>query len=124
MSVYRWLLRGYPSAFYRQFAADMAADYDDGYAAVKRNGGRSIVAFMARCYGDLFTSLLLQWLRTESLMLLAMSVAAAVAMWGAAFYVAAHEWPNGPATSWFIWQLGAALTAGSVLTQSVLRINR
>jgi hypothetical protein len=53
-----------------------------------------------------------------------MSVAAALGMWAAAFYVAAHEWPNAPVTSWFLGQVGAAFTAVSVLTQSVLRINR
>lgn len=42
----------------------------------------------------------------------------------AAFYVAAHEWPNGPVTPWFLWQVGVALTAGSVLAQGLLRINR
>jgi hypothetical protein len=53
-----------------------------------------------------------------------MSVLVALTIWAATLYVAAYEWPNGPTTSWFLWQIGIALTAGSVLTQSVLRINR
>ena len=52
------------------------------------------------------------------------SVLVALTLWAATFCVAAYEWPNGPTTSWFLWQIGIALTAGSVLTQSVLRINR
>jgi hypothetical protein len=51
-------------------------------------------------------------------------VAAAMTIWSAAFYVAGHEWPNGPVTPWFAWQTGIALTVGSVLTQGLLRINR
>jgi hypothetical protein len=65
-----------------------------------------------------------QWLRTESFIVGGLSVASALGLRAAAFYLAAYEWPNGPVTPWFLWQLGVALTAGSVLTQSVLRINR
>jgi hypothetical protein len=31
-----------------------------------------------------------------------MSLAAGLRLWAAAFYVAAHEWPNTPVTSWFL----------------------
>jgi hypothetical protein len=124
MSTYKWLLHLYPATFYRQFGDQMSLDFDDGYAAARRRGRWTTGSFLARCYGDLAASLLMQWLRNESLVIGAMSAATAVSVWAAAFYIAAHEWPNGPVTSWFIWQVGVALAAGSVLTQRLLRINR
>jgi hypothetical protein len=124
MTLYKWLLHLYPAAFYRQFASDMSADFDEGYAVARERGPRVVAWFVARCYGDLAASVVSQWLRSEALIIGGMSVSAAVAMWAAAFYVAAHQWPNAPVTSWFLWQIGIALTAGSVLTQGILRINR
>jgi hypothetical protein len=124
MNPYKCLLHLYPKAFSRQFADDMAADFDDGYAVARRNGGKAMVAFVARSYGDVLRSLLSQWLRTESVIVGGMSLAAGLALWAATLYVAAHEWPNAPVTAWFLGQVGAALTAVSVLTQSLLRINR
>ena len=102
----------------------MSLDFDDGYAAAREGGLCAVVAFVLRCYRDLLSSLMAQWLRNESLIVSAMSISAALAIWSAAFYVAAHEWPNGPVTSSFLWQVGVALTAGSVLTQGILRIDR
>jgi hypothetical protein len=124
MNPYKWLLHLYPKAFSRQFADDMAADFDDGYAAAKRSRGKVIVAFVARSYADVLRSLLSQWLRTESVVVGGTSVAAGLALWAAPLYVAAHEWPNAPVTSWFLGQVGVALMAGSVLAQSLRRINR
>jgi hypothetical protein len=124
VTIYRWLLRLYPATFYSQFAADMSADYGDGYAVARGRGRRAVASFVARSYGDLAVSLLFQWLRNESFLIGATSVSVALAIWAGAIYVAAHEWPDGPVTPWFLMQLAVALTAGSVLTQSVLRINR
>jgi hypothetical protein len=124
MTIYTWLLRLYPAAFHRQFASDMSADFDEGYAVASERGPRAVASFVARSYGDLAASVVAQWLRSEAVIIGGMSVSAAMAMWAAAFYVAAHQWPNAPVTRWFLWQLGIALTAGSVLTQSILRINR
>jgi hypothetical protein len=53
-----------------------------------------------------------------------MSVAAGLALWAATLYVASHEWPDAPVTAWFLGQVGVALMAGSVLAQSLRRINR
>jgi hypothetical protein len=124
MTMYKRLLHLYPNDFYRQFAHDMSLDFDAGYEVASRSGSWPVVSFVMRCYADLVGSLVSQWLRNESLIVSGMSVGVALAMWTVAFFVAAREWPNGPATSWFLWQIGIALTAGSVLTQSVLRINR
>ena len=124
MNLYERALRLYPPHFHRQFADQMSLDFADGYAAARADGPRAVMAFMLRSYQDLVISLLTQWLRDESLIITAMSTSAALAIWAAALYVAAHEWPHGPVTSWFLWQVGIALTAGSVLTQGILRINR
>jgi hypothetical protein len=101
MNVYKWLLHLYPKDFYSQFAHDMSLDFDDGYAVASRSGPWPVAAFVTRCYADLVGSLVSQWLRNEPLMVSGMSVGVALAMWTVAFYVAAREWPNGPATSWF-----------------------
>ena len=124
MSMYKSLLLLYPAAFYRRFAGEMSNDFEDGYAMARARGRQAAAAFLVRCYGDLFGSVISQWLRHERLIVSGVSVAVAVAIWSAAFYVAAHEWPNGPVTPWFIWQLGVALTTGSILTQGLLWINR
>ena len=124
MTLYKWLLHLYPNAFYARFADDIAADFDDGYEAARRKGTMAMASFVALCYSDLFGSLASQWLRTESFIVGGMSVAAVLGLWAAAFCVAAHEWPNGPVTPWFLWQIGVALIAGSVLAQGLLRINR
>jgi hypothetical protein len=102
----------------------MSLDFDDGFAVARRNGCRAVISFVTRSYWDLVGSLWSQWLRNESLIIGGMSVLAALTIWAATFYVAAYEWPNGPTTSRFLLQIGIALVAGSVLTQSVLRINR
>jgi hypothetical protein len=122
--MYKWLLHLYPADFYRQFGDEMSLDFDDGYAVASRSGRRAVISFVTRCYWDLVGGLWSQWLRNESLIIGGMSVLVALTIWAATFYVAAYEWPNGPTTSWFLWQIGIALTAGSILTQSVLRINR
>jgi hypothetical protein len=105
MNLYKQLLRLYPKAFYRRFGHDIAADFDDGYEVARRSGSVAVASFVGRCYGDLFGSLLSQWLRNESLIVGGMAVAVALGMWAAAFYVARHEWPNAPVTSLFLWQV-------------------
>ena len=122
--MYKWLLHLYPADFRRRFVDEMSLDFDDGYAVACQRGHQALVSFIARCYGDLVRSLVMQWLRNASLIVSGASIVLALAMWAATFLVAAYEWPNGPFTTWFVWQLGIALTAGSVLTQGFLWINR
>jgi hypothetical protein len=125
--VYRFLLHLFPAGFNRQFAADMSADFDDGYADAARNGQIALTSFILRGYLDLAISLPSQWLRVDSVVIAGLTTLVALAIWVGALYVAAHEWPDGPATSRFVMQLGAALTAGcalSVLAQRLLRIDR
>jgi hypothetical protein len=125
--VYRLLLHLFPAGFKRQFVADMSADFADGYADATREGWMAIASFILRSYLDLAISLPTQWLRIDSVVIAGLTTSAVLAIWVGALYVAAHEWPDGPATSRFVMQLGAALTAGcalSVLAQRLLRIDR
>ena len=124
MNIYTRLLQLYPPGFYRQFADQMSLDFVDGFAAARESGFWAVVAFVVRCYRDLVSSVVTQWLQNEALIVSATSISVALAIWAAALYVAAYEWPNGPVTAWFLWQIGIALLAGSVLTQGILRINR
>jgi hypothetical protein len=125
--VYRVLLHLFPAAFRRQFIADMSADFDDGYTDATRKGPIAVASFILRSYLDLAISLPAQWLRVDSVVIAGLTTSVALAIWVGALYVAAREWPDGPATSRFVMQLGAALTAGcalSVLAQRLLRIDR
>ena len=125
--MYRFLLHLFPAGFRRQFVADMSADFDEGYADATREGRIAVASFILRSYLDLAISLPAQWLRVDSVVIAALTTSVALAIWVGALYIAAHEWPDGPATSRFAMQLGAALTAGcalSVLAQRLLRIER
>ena len=109
--LYHGLLGLYPRAFYLRFARDMAADFDDGYAAARRNGRATCISFTASGYADLAMSLLSQWRDTELFVIWRVSVLVAVSIWTIAFAVAALEWSGGPAAPWFAIQLGIALIA-------------
>ena len=105
----------------------MSVDFDDGYADATREGRIALTSFILRSYSDLAISLASQWMRVDSVIVAGLTTSVALAIWVGALYVAAHEWPDGPGTSRFVMQLGAALTAGcalSVLAQRLLRIDR
>ena len=117
--LYNGMLRLYPRAFSVRFARDMSADFDDGYAAARRNGRAASISFTARGSADLAMSLLSQWRDTELFVIWRVPVLVAVSIWAIAFAVAALEWSGGPAAPWFAIQLGIALIAGSALTVGV-----
>jgi hypothetical protein len=63
-SVYRLLLRLYPPAFRRQFAVEMACDFDDATCEAWREGRwLEVVSLWLRLAHDLALTLIIQWLR-------------------------------------------------------------
>jgi hypothetical protein len=94
----------------------MVADFRDGYAASLSVGPGTLFAFLVRSYVDLGTSLWTEWRSSDSVIVFARSVSAALLLWVGAIAMAALEWPDGPATMWFFAQLGVALTSCAVVT--------
>ena len=115
-TLYRVLLRLYPASFYHRFAREMAADYTDGFCKARGASLLTGIEFAMRAYGDLFTSVVAQWHRSESYLLWRAAVLIALIFWGLVFAIAALEWPNGPGTTSFAVQLSLALTTCAALT--------
>jgi hypothetical protein len=115
-TLYCWLLRSYPAPFYRRFAHDMVADFNDGYSAACRGDSWTRFGFLARSYSDVIASALAEWSSTEIFIIWRTAVLAALSIWAIVFVIAALEWPAGPATLWFVLQLSVALATCAAIT--------
>ena len=115
-TLYRWLLRLYPAPFYRRFAHDMVADFNDGYGAACHGDSWTRFGFLARSYSDVIASALAEWSSTEIFIIWRTAVLAALSIWAIVFVIAALEWPAGPATLWFVMQLSVALATCAAIT--------
>lgn len=115
-TLYRWLLRLYPAPFYRRFAHDMVADFNDGYSAACHGDPWTRFGFLARSYSDVIASALAEWSSTEIFIVWRTAVLAALSIWAIVFVIAALEWPAGPATLWFVMQLSVAMAARAAIT--------
>jgi len=115
-TLYRWLLRLYPAPFYRRFAHDMVADFNDGYSAACHGDSWTRFGFLSRSYSDVIASALAEWSSTEIFIVWRTAVLAALSIWAIVFVIAALEWPAGPATLWFVMQLSVALATCAAIT--------
>ena len=115
-TLYRWLLRLYPAPFYRRFAHDMVADFNDGYSAACHGDSWTRFGFLARSYSDVIASALAEWSSTEIFIVWRTAVLAALSIWAIVFVIAVLEWPAGPATLWFVMQLSVALATCAAIT--------
>lgn len=115
-TLYRWLLRLYPAPFYRRFAHDMVADFNDGYSAACHGDPWTRFGFLARSYFDVIASALAEWSSTEIFIVWRTAVPVALSIWAIVFVIAALEWPAGPATLWFVMQLSVALATCAAIT--------
>ena len=115
-ALYRWLLRLYPTPFYRRFAHDMVADFNDGYSAACHGDSWTRFGFLARSYSDVIASAQAEWSSTETFVVWRTAVLAALSIWTIVFVIAALEWPAGPATLWFVMQLSVAMAACAAIT--------
>jgi hypothetical protein len=115
-ALYRWLLRLYPAPFYRRFAQDMVADFNDGYSAACHGDSWTRFGFLARSYSDVIASALAEWSSTEIFIVWRTAVLAALSIWAIVFVIAVLEWPAGPATLWFVMQLSVALATCAAIT--------
>ena len=115
-TLYRWLLRLYPAPFYRRFAHDMVADFNDGYSAACHGDWWTRFGFLARSYSDVIASAQAEWSSTEIFIVWRTAVLAALSIWAIVFVIAALEWPAGPATLWFVMQLSVAMAACAAIT--------
>ena len=115
-TLYRWLLRLYPAPFYRRFAHDMVADFNDGYSAACHGDWWTRFGFLARSYSDVIASAQAEWSSTETFIVWRTAVLAALSIWAIVFVIAALEWPAGPATLWFVMQLSVALATCAAIT--------
>jgi hypothetical protein len=78
MSVYETLLRLYPPAFRREFASDMAQDFDDASREAWANDGwRGLLSLWLFTSADLVRSVPIQWLRSGALIVGALALASA-----------------------------------------------
>ena len=117
--MYGWLLRLYTRRFRSEFASDMLADFHDGYTAARRLGPLTVMSFMTHSYSDLAASLISQWRNSESFVVWGAAVLVGLSFWATALGVAALEWTGGPATLWFVMQLGMALSACAAVTIAI-----
>jgi hypothetical protein len=115
-TLYRWLLRLYPAPFYRRFAHDMVADFNDGYSAACHRDSWTRFGFLARSYSDVIASALAEWSSTEIFIVWRTAVLAALSIWAIVFVIAALEWPAGAATLRFVVQLSVALATCAAIT--------
>jgi hypothetical protein len=76
--VYETLLRLYPPAFRREFASDMAQDFDDARReAWAKDGWRGLLSLWLFTTADLVRSLPMQWLRSGAFIVVALALASA-----------------------------------------------
>jgi hypothetical protein len=81
---YAVLLRLYPRAFRRRYAAEMSLDFDDALCAARAAGWVAVGAFAMRALGDLAVSLAREWSRTGRLALTAATAGLTALLWGLA----------------------------------------
>jgi hypothetical protein len=81
---YHVLLRLYPEAFRRRYAAEMSLDFEDALDVARACGRMAVAAFTVRALGDLIMSLLREWTRTGRLVLGAVSATITLLLWGLA----------------------------------------
>jgi hypothetical protein len=95
--LYCRLLRLYPAAFRRRFAADMATDAADGYEQTRALGRMATARFVRHAYVDVAVSIARQWLADDRVPIATRAVGAAAALWGVTLWMLAREWSRGPA---------------------------
>jgi hypothetical protein len=81
---YAVLLRLYPRAFRRRYAAEMSLDFEDALCAARAAGRAAVGAFAMRALGDLAVSLAREWSRTGRLALTAATAGLTALLWGLA----------------------------------------
>ena len=81
-TLYGWLLRLFPAPFYRRFAHDMVADFNDGYSAACHGDWWTRFGFLARSYSDVIASAQPEWSTTEIFIVWRTAVLAALSIWG------------------------------------------
>ncbi len=101
---YDLLLRLYPVAFRRRYAAEMSLDFADGWAEARACGPLAALAFLRRATGDLAVSLLREWTRGARLAIVAATAAVTLLLWSLALRPWLWAWnlrqlPPRPATS-------------------------
>jgi hypothetical protein len=78
--IYRALVYLYPPAFRRQFASEMASDFNDATCEAWHDGGwPAVVRLWTYIASDVMRTAATQWLRNGPSMVLVLSVAAAAA---------------------------------------------
>jgi len=81
---YARLLRLYPEAFRRRYAAEMSLDFAEALEAARAGGWAAVGAFALRVLGDLAMSLLREWMRTGRLALTAATAGVTLLLWALA----------------------------------------
>ena len=93
---YAVLLRLYPEAFRRRYAAEMLLDFADALDAARAGGWVAVGAFALRALGDLAVSLLREWTRTGRLALTAATAGVTLLLWALALRPWAWRWDIQP----------------------------
>jgi hypothetical protein len=87
--IYRAALRLYPGAFRREFAREMALDFDEaGREAWQHRGWHGLLAFWGRMTADFTGSVTVQWMRTGLPLITLVSALVAAGVTGAAAQIA------------------------------------
>jgi hypothetical protein len=118
--VYTVLLRLYPEAFRRRYAAEMSLDFADALDAARVRGPMAVAAFAGRAMGDLVMSLLHEWTRSGRLALGALTAGVTLLLWGLALRPWAWNWniqPGPPPHAG-----GLPVTEGELLVLAVLAL--
>lgn len=93
---YDVLLRLYPAAFRRRYAAEMSLDFKDALNAARGGGWTAVGACAGRAFGDLAVSLAREWTRGGRLVLAAAAAAVTLLLWGLALRPWAWKWDIQP----------------------------
>jgi len=118
---YAILLRLYPEAFRRRYAAEMVLDFADALAAARASGRLAVGAFALRVLGDLAVSLPREWTRTGRLALTAATAGVTLLLWGLALRPWMWNWeiePGPPAGA----RSAPPVTEGELLVLAVLAL--